>query len=270
MTRGNLSATGSRLVVALVVALVALTLPLVGVTPGSGSSLLTRTAAPSSPTVVLDPGHNGQNYRNTSKINRLVDIGTKRKACNTTGTVSLDGTTEAAYNLSVALRTKQLLEDAGVTVVLTRSSNDGWGPCIDDRARTANDVHATALISIHADGGPPSGRGFVVIHPRKAKGLANQAVDSSAELARLLVVSLSDRTRTSPSTYLGRNGLLASSDYGTLNLAQVPSVIVETANMRNRTDSELVGSPEFQDAVAESIATAVVTFLVRHHDLAER
>lgn len=229
-----------------------------GIVRSSGAGAQGSSARP---IVVLDPGHNGQNYRNSSKINRLVDIGTKRKACNTTGTASLGGLTEAAYNWSVALRTKKILEDAGVSVVLTRSSNDGWGPCIDQRAQVANDAHAAALISIHADGGPASGRGFVVIHPKMAKGLANRAVASSAELARLLVESLTNGTQTSPSTYLGSHGLLASSDYGTLNLAEVPSVIVETANMRNRIDSGLVGESVFQDAVAGSIASAALTFI---------
>jgi N-acetylmuramoyl-L-alanine amidase len=112
-----------------------------------------------------------------------------------------------------------------------------------------------------ADGGPAAGRGFVVIHPKMAKGLANRALVSSAELARLLVESLAEGTHTSPSTYLGSHGLLASSDYRTLNLAEVPSVIVVTANMRNRIDSGLVGESAFQDAVAESIASAALTFL---------
>ncbi len=224
----------------------------------------TGSAAPVSPTgrtVVLDPGHNGANFRNTSKINRLVDIGTKKKACNTTGTTSLGGLAEAQYNWDVALRTKGLLEDAGVTVVLTRQSNDGWGPCIDERARIANDNHAAALISIHADGGPASGRGFAVLRPKLVKGLTDNTVGPSATLASMLVKSMADTTGTAPSTYLGSKGIVVSSDYGTLNLSKVPAVIVETANMRNAKDSTLVSTDTFQKSVAEAITAATLEFL---------
>ena len=226
--------------------------------PGVGA------AAPASSigrTVVLDPGHNGANSRNTSRINRLVDIGTKKKACNTTGTTSLGGLAEAQYNWDVAMRTKALLEDAGVTVVLTRQSNEGWGPCIDERARIANDNHAAALISIHADGGPSGGRGFAVLRPKLVRGLTDNTVGPSATLASMLVKSMADKTGTTPSTYLGSKGIVVSSDYGTLNLSKVPAVIVETANMRNAKDSALVGTNTFQQNVAEAITAATLEFL---------
>jgi N-acetylmuramoyl-L-alanine amidase len=105
--------------------------------------------------VVLDPGHNGQNHAHPDKINRLVDIGNGTKACNTTGTATVDGYPEARFNWEVARLARTVLEQLGATVVMTRQDNDGWGPCIDERARTGNEAGAAeAVISIHADGGP--------------------------------------------------------------------------------------------------------------------
>ena len=46
----------------------------------------------------------------------------------------------------------------GATVVLTRTSNTGVGPCVTERAAIGNRARADAAISIHADGGPPGGR----------------------------------------------------------------------------------------------------------------
>ena len=43
--------------------------------------------------------------------------------------------------------------------------NTGIGPCVDKRAAIGNAAHADAVIAIHADGAPPSGRGFHVIYP---------------------------------------------------------------------------------------------------------
>src|ERR1051326_558440 len=109
-------------------------------------------AVPSGKVVVIDPGHNGQNYAHTAEINRLVNIGNGTKACDTTGTAPTDGYTESAYNLDLAQRLAALLRAAGLTVVLTRTTDSGWGPCIDERAAIGNRARAAAAISIHADG----------------------------------------------------------------------------------------------------------------------
>src|SRR5690242_10842274 len=45
--------------------------------------------------VVIDPGHNGGNYRDPKAINRQVNVLTKWKACDTTGTETNNGYTEA-------------------------------------------------------------------------------------------------------------------------------------------------------------------------------
>ena len=87
-------------------------------------------------------------------INRLVNIVTQTRACDTTGTATNDGYTETAYNLDVSLKLRTILEGAGAHVVMTRTDNNGVGPCIDQRAKIGNDAHAAAGISIHADGGP--------------------------------------------------------------------------------------------------------------------
>src|SRR5437867_10679771 len=80
-------------------------------------------------TIVIDPGHDGGNYAHPREINRLVDAGTLLKPCDTTGAETVSGYTEAAYNLDVALRLRAVLRAAGARVVLTRTTNSGWGPC---------------------------------------------------------------------------------------------------------------------------------------------
>ena len=60
-------------------------------------------------TIVVDPGHNGRNWAHPDEVNRLVDAGTLRKACDTTGTATAGGYSEAAYNLDVARRLARIL-----------------------------------------------------------------------------------------------------------------------------------------------------------------
>src|SRR5919198_5705902 len=89
-------------------------------------------------TIVIDPGHNGGNYAHPREIDRLVDAGTLRKPCDTTGTATASGYTEAAYNFDVAMRLRAILRRAGARVALTRTTNSGVGPCITRRAEIGN------------------------------------------------------------------------------------------------------------------------------------
>ena len=157
-------------------------------------------------TVAIDPGHNGRNWAHTAEINRLVNAGTLRKACDTTGTATGDGYTESAYNLDVALRIARLLRAAGAHVVLTRTTDDGWGPCITTRAAIGNRARADAAISIHADGGPASGRGFHVIYPPPIAGLTDDIAAASRRLAIAVRGAFLAGTGEPVSTYSAATG----------------------------------------------------------------
>jgi N-acetylmuramoyl-L-alanine amidase len=212
-------------------------------------------------TIVIDPGHNGRNYAHPAEINRLVDAGTLRKACDTTGTATESGYTEAAYNLDVALRLRRILQARGARVVLTRTGNAGVGPCIDERAAIGNRAHADAAISIHADGGPASGRGFHVIYPPPIEGLTDDIAAESRRLALAVRAAFREGTGEPHSTYAGRAGLDVRSDLGGLNLSDVPKVLVETGNMRNAADARRLESAAYRQREAEALARALEAFL---------
>jgi N-acetylmuramoyl-L-alanine amidase len=204
-------------------------------------------------TIAVDPGHNGANWAHPAAINRLVDAGGFRKACDTTGTSTSDGYSEAAYTFDVATRLARILRHAGAHVVLTRTTNDGVGPCIDERAAIGNRVHADAAISIHADGGPPSGRGFDVIYRPNAP--------ASHTLAVAVRKSFVAITGEPYSSYIGRNGLQVRTDLGGLNLSAVPKVLIETANMRNVDDARRLESAAYRQRVALALARGLESFL---------
>ena len=212
-------------------------------------------------TIAIDPGHNGRNYAHTSEINRLVDAGTLRKACDTTGTASNGGYSEAAYNLDIALRLAKILRAAGARVVLTRSTNDGWGPCITQRAAIGNRAHADAAISIHADGGPASGRGFHVIYPPPIPKLTDDIAAASHRLAVAVRNAFLVGTGEPYADYLGRDGLDVRSDLGGLNLSDVPKVFIETGNMRNAGDAARLGSAAYRQREAVALAKGLEAFL---------
>ena len=211
-------------------------------------------------TVVLDPGHNGMNWAHPEEINRQVDIGTGVKACNTTGTSTEDGYAEASFTWEVAQRTVPLLEALGATVLLTRSDNEGWGPCITERAALGNEAGADVAISIHADGGAADGRGFHVIYPPVVDGLTDDIAEDSRRLAETLHAAY-QATGMPIADYIADGGFSVRDDLGGLTLSDVPVVFLEAGNMRNVDDAALLQDSEFQQSIAEAIAAAVVTFL---------
>lgn len=214
-------------------------------------------------TIAVDPGHNGRDWAHPSEINKLVNAGTLWKACDTTGTATSDGYPEPAFTFDVAQRLKRLLRAAGARVVLTRTSNTGWGPCITERAAIGNRVHADAAISIHADGGPASGRGFHVIYPPSIRGLTDDIAKPSHCFALQMRAAYRAGTGLPYATYLGGAGLSVRSDLGGLNLSDVPKVFVETGNMRNAQDARLLEAPAFRQRIAGALANGITRFLAQ-------
>lgn len=231
--------------------------------PTTTSTAAPTTSTPPAPlagrTVVVDPGHNGANFSNTSRINAQVDAGGFSKNCNTTGTAAGDYT-ESRFNWELAQRVRAHLEALGATVVLTRPDDEGWGPCIDERGLTAGRAGADALVSLHADGADPASSGFHVIHPGAVAGYTDGIVGPSADLARLMrdaLVAAGFR----PADYVAGGGLVQRSDLGTLNRAGVPAVMLEAGNMRNPADLSVLGSEEGQARLASALTDAVRGFV---------
>ena len=238
--------------------------PVVGMAaaPGGGGYWLALgSPAPLAGKVVgIDPGHNGLNYSAPGFIDQTIFNGTGYETCDTTGTATDSGYTESQYNFNVAAYLKADLEAQGATVVLTRTDNNGVGPCVTTRAAIVNDAHADVALDIHADGGPTGGRGFAVLEP-VADGPNDGVIARSATLAAMLRDAFAAGTPMPVSTYDGVDGLQPRSDLAGLNLTTVPKVLIECGNMRNATDAALLVTPAVQQAAAAAMAQAVTQFL---------
>ena len=210
--------------------------------------------------VALDPGHNGRNADHPDEVGQPVDAGGLTKQCNTVGTSTEDGYTEAAFNWDLAQLVRDKLEAAGAEVHLSREGNDGWGPCIDERGKFAGDAGADLLVSIHADGAPPEGHGFHVIHPDVVEGHTEHIVDDSTALAHDLRDALVDAEQQ-PSTYAGADGLVQREDLGTLNRADVPAALTEMGNMRNPGDAAELSSAAGREHLADALVDGIAAFI---------
>jgi N-acetylmuramoyl-L-alanine amidase len=210
--------------------------------------------------VGIDPGHNGDNWDHTTYINQLVWNGREEETCDTTGTQEASGYTEAQFAFNVAENLTALLQAQGATVILTRSTNTGYGPCITQRASLVNEAGAHVAVSIHADGGPVTGRGFSILEP-VASGVNNAVIAASQAFGVQVRSAFLSETPMPVSDYYGVDGIVPRDDLGGLNLTTVPKVLVECGNMPNPTDAALLVDPTFQQQAATALAKAITTFL---------
>lgn len=215
--------------------------------------------------VVLDPGHNTGNRDHTADINRLVDIGTARKACDTTGTATNSGYPEASFTLDVVRRARVILAGRGATVKLTHNGGRAFGPCIDERARIGDRAGADASVSVHADGSAAGNRGFHVILPAAVhRGIADTRpiVAPSRRLGSAVKKHFADMTGSAPANYINHGtGLDTRGDLGGLNLSTVPKVFVECGNMRDAKDAAELTDPAWRQRAAQGIADGITAYL---------
>lgn len=207
--------------------------------------------------VAIDPGHNGGNASQPDVINQLVPDGRGMKACDTTGTATNGGFPESTFTFAVANKLAEILRQRGATVVLTRSNNASVGPCVNERAALGND--ADVAISLHGDGGTPTGRGFTILTPT---GVGPSAV-MTKEANRLagIVRNHLKNAYFYPSNYLGVDGIQPRSDLAGLNLSTAPKIFLECANMKNSEDASDMQDSSWRDRLANTLADSLAVFL---------
>lgn len=214
--------------------------------------------------VVLDPGHQLGNHNYPRRINRLVPAGGFKKPCNTTGTATNGGYPEATFAWQVTRLVQARLQKLGATVKLTRNANrqDRWGPCVDERGRAGNAVDADLKISLHGDGSYAAGaRGFHVIAPTARRPWTHDIFRPSRRLALDTRAALRARGVPVANYIAGGDGLDFRSDLGTLNLSDVPTVMVELGNMRDPRDAHRMTTASGRATYARALAAAVRRYL---------
>ncbi|KGI70170.1 Rv3717 family N-acetylmuramoyl-L-alanine amidase [Mycolicibacterium rufum] len=205
--------------------------------------------------VFLDPGHQAS----MPDMGRQVPTGRGgTKDCQASGTSTADGFPEHTFTWDTTLRVRQALMGLGVRTAMSRGDDSGPGPCVDERAAMANAVRPNAVVSIHADGGPPTGRGFHVLYSSPPLNAAQAG--PAVQFAKVMRDQMAG-SGIPPSTYIGSSGLNPRADIAGLNLAQYPSILVECGNMKNPIDSGLMTTAEGRQKYADAVVRGIVAFL---------
>lgn len=206
--------------------------------------------------VFLDPGHSGAF---DSSMTRQVPTGRGgTKDCQTSGTSTDSGFPEHTFNWDVTLLVRDALSAMGVVTQLSRDNDTSPAACVDQRSAAANAMAPNAIVSIHADGGPPSGHGFHVNYssPPLNPAQAGPAVQLATTMRGALTAS-----GLPPANYLGSDGLFGRADLAGLNLAEYPAVLVELGNMRNADDAAQMQSPDGRARYAAAVTKGIVDYL---------
>lgn len=212
--------------------------------------------------IALDPGHNGGNAAHATEIARKVWIGNGWKPCNKVGTSTRSGYAEHRFNILVAKAVRTRLEALGATVFMTRTTNDGWGPCVDRRGKFGEQVGASLLLSIHADGASSAYQGFFVMKPGLVEGFTDDIVGASATLATAMRRGMLD-AGLPVANYYATRGIKTRTDLGTLNWSDVPAVVVECGNMKNREDAARMTTASGRATYAAGLVAGIRRYLGR-------
>ena len=205
--------------------------------------------------VCIDPGHPSENNDGRELLNGVREV-------------------EIVWTVAQALR--KLLEENGYVVVLTKSS---LGEYVTNkrRAEIANEAAADLMLRLHADSEGPSG--FTIYYPRKqgqlkgVKGPSPEMIEASGRAAKTFHTALAVKLRGQlkdngvkgdEQTFIGgKQGALTGSIY-----SEVPTLLVEMANLAKPDDAKWINNSENQQTLAEALRTGVVAVeeLKRSHN----
>lgn len=186
-------------------------------------------------TVVLDPGHGGQEP----------------------GALSPWGDKEKNFTLSIASKVRYYLETQGANVIMTRygdySPGSDWGYWVDElvaRASIANSNAADIFVSVHINAYPqdPTVSGVMGFYRRgswSSQSLASTIAQCVAGTTGLRYID----TQVGP--------------YYVLNHTYMPAALVEVGFMTNWNDVNLLRQNWFLDQVAIGISQGIADYLTR-------
>jgi N-acetylmuramoyl-L-alanine amidase len=217
-------------------------------TPATGNPLMGKV-------VVIDPGH--QAHANP-ELEPIGPGSSRRKAKVSGGTSGVvTHTPESELALAVGLKLRHALQARGITVIMTRMTQDVDISNIE-RARIANQAGADLFVRLHANGSPnQSVHGLFVLYPASIKGWTDDIAAASKEAATLVLRELIAATGAQD------RGLQERSDLTGFNWSDVPVVLAEMGYMTNPAEDRLLATPAYEDKLVEGFVRAIVQFLER-------
>ena len=185
--------------------------------------------------IVIDPGHGGTAATGNSSANNAK--GPK-------------GTLEKKMTLVIAVKTAEILNQAGHSVILTRNNDINLG--LSDRAKVAANNNAEVFVSIHFNGD----------NNASVQGTECWVHPATAQDSRLLASSLLHRLvqvtgYTNRGVKAGKLGVLSPAVHAITTAA----CLIEISFMTNATDEDRLLTSAYQSQLANGISRAITDFI---------
>lgn len=179
--------------------------------------------------IVVDPGHGGEDP----------------------GKVGANDVLEKDLNLQIAMKVKELLEEAGISVVMTREDDkvpDAKKEDLEQRVKLINDTKPTLALCIHQNSYPDAAiKGAQVFYHTVMEEAENVASIVQEEL----------RTVDPENT----RQIKENDTYYMLKHTQVPTIIVECGFLTNPQEAEKLTQEDYQNQLAQAICEGIIKWL---------
>lgn len=203
--------------------------------------------------IVLDPGHSAVVATGTEPLG---PGSSEQKAADASGTRGISsGVPEYELTLNISVQLKEVLEQRGYQVVLTRESNNVPISCVQ-RAEVANNLNADVYVRIHANGSENSNaKGAMTIcttpnNPYNASIYGESKALSEAILDKYCEVTGCNKE------YVWETDTMSGN-----NWSQVPVTIVEMGYMTNPEEDVLMQTAEYQQKMVQGIADGIDAYM---------
>jgi N-acetylmuramoyl-L-alanine amidase len=172
--------------------------------------------------VVIDPGHGGPDP----------------------GAVGIGGLRETDIVLDISQQVTQLLEQQGITVVLTRNGEYDLG--LEPRVQMAERANATIFVSIHANA-MPANRSDI-------SGIETYYFDSGKELAQVMHQTMLEDTGA-------RDRRVRQARFYVIRRTSMPAVLLEVGFVTGVEDAAQLSTPAYRSRMAAAIARGILRYL---------
>lgn len=200
-------------------------------------------------------------FQSTESFCVLLDAG---HGGNDPGKVSASGIKEKDINLAITLKCKTVLEQNGITVILTRKddcsledSNASNKKASDLKNRKAliKENQINCAVSIHQNSFPDSSS-------HGAQVFYNPQYPSSKRLASLIQAQMKNLTGME-----NHRKIKPNADYYLLRDNDVPTVITEVCFLSNPSETAMITEETIQEKAAFQIAMGIMQFLHSYSSL---
>ncbi|MEW4151660.1 N-acetylmuramoyl-L-alanine amidase [Bacillus thuringiensis] len=199
--------------------------------------------------VVIDPGHQQKANLNLEPIGPGATTQKYKVTDGTTGVVTKKR--EAVLVLEMAFLLKEKLEEKGIQVLMTRTSQD-----VDisnkERATFANNHKANLFLRLHADGSEnPNQSGFAVLTPAEGSPYTKEIYAESLQISQTIVNKMRENQQVKV------NGIKFRDDLSGFNWSKVPGVLLELGFMSNYEEDKKLSDSQYVNSLLQSVTDSV-------------